>query len=246
MKTITFIIPCYNGLNHTKNCVQSIIYNTKPGSYQFVFIDNGSTDGTPEYLSTVTNSHVIRNETNLYVNPAWNQGFKYVLEEKLGDYVCLCNNDIIVGRRWLDTIFDLFGSNRKEWYLPWDECSDLSVAAEMQSRPVKLKQVTEPFVGFCLFFTREMIECFFPIPECIRVLRGDDWITDCLVHNNNIPFRVSHCLLTHLGSATQSVMHSLWEVRDVDVAEFDNLCRTEYPKKGMKRIFDHRYRIKVL
>ncbi len=49
---VSIAIPNYNGLNRIKICLESIRRNT-PEDHELIMIDNGSTDGSLEYLITV-------------------------------------------------------------------------------------------------------------------------------------------------------------------------------------------------
>jgi GT2 family glycosyltransferase len=49
MKT-SIVIVTYNHLEYTKLCIGSIRLFTRRDSYELVIVDNGSTDGTVEWL----------------------------------------------------------------------------------------------------------------------------------------------------------------------------------------------------
>jgi GT2 family glycosyltransferase len=63
-----------------------------------VVIDNGSTDGTAEYLSGCAEVSVIRNLENRGCAVAWNQGVKATTAE----WVVVLNNDVLVTKGWLE------------------------------------------------------------------------------------------------------------------------------------------------
>ena len=92
----SIVIPVFNQLKYTKLCLESIMQNTDY-PYELIFIDNGSTDDTPEYLHKVHNARVIRNERNLGFPKAINQGIR----ESRGRYVVVLNNDTLVTPSWL-------------------------------------------------------------------------------------------------------------------------------------------------
>lgn len=56
---VSIVIPVYNQLLYTHECTKSILKNTKYPSFEVLFIDNYSTDGTCEYLIKV-NRRTIR------------------------------------------------------------------------------------------------------------------------------------------------------------------------------------------
>lgn len=93
MKKFTYevVIPSYNGLFLLKKHLPDTIkYST--GLSRVIVVDNGSTDGTYEYLTTNFPDKVfcLRNEKNLFFTKAVNQGFR----EAKADLVVLLNNDV--------------------------------------------------------------------------------------------------------------------------------------------------------
>lgn len=101
MSRCDIIIPVWNQLEATRDCVESILKNTSY-PHRLIIIDNGSGEQTKAYLeglnagrgSSVT---LIRNEKNLGFVKAVNQGFNV----SDADYICLLNNDTIVMKDWL-------------------------------------------------------------------------------------------------------------------------------------------------
>jgi len=69
--------------------------------YEVIFVDNGSTDGTEEYLADLCaknpNYILIRNPKNIGAGPATNQG----IEMSRGDTLVFLNNDVLVTPNWL-------------------------------------------------------------------------------------------------------------------------------------------------
>ena len=100
---VSIVMLTYNALDYTRECVESIRNNTDY-PYEIVFVDNGSTDGTVDYLETLqlNNPHyrVIANENNLGFAAGNNQGAKAAR----GTYVMLLNNDVLVSRGWLEDL----------------------------------------------------------------------------------------------------------------------------------------------
>jgi N-acetylglucosaminyl-diphospho-decaprenol L-rhamnosyltransferase len=95
---VSLVIPVYNQLLHTMQCLESILrLPDKVG--EIIVVDNASTDGTPEYLNSV-GVMVIRNATNLGCAKAWNQG----VEASKGDAVGILTNDIVVTLGWLPAL----------------------------------------------------------------------------------------------------------------------------------------------
>jgi len=102
-KKCSIIIPCWNQLDFTDECLKSIWRNTDKEKYRLILIDNGSTLNTKEYLEKVAlnsgNTTLIRNETNLGFAKAVNQGLKVTIK---GTYKIILNNDTEVPPGWLE------------------------------------------------------------------------------------------------------------------------------------------------
>lgn len=98
---ISVVIPVFNQLWFTKECIKSIHENFVTQDYEIVIIDNWSTDGTKEWALSEfiqdKRNRYIRNEKNEYVTPAWNKWFN----ESIGEFVIFMNNDLTVPK-WLD------------------------------------------------------------------------------------------------------------------------------------------------
>jgi glycosyltransferase involved in cell wall biosynthesis len=97
------IVPCFNQRGFTQLCLQALFRFTRPGSWELIVIDNGSTDDTAAYLAgvqdaTAVPATVITNPRNLGFPAAINQG----LQVAVGEYLVLLNNDAVVTEGWLD------------------------------------------------------------------------------------------------------------------------------------------------
>jgi N-acetylglucosaminyl-diphospho-decaprenol L-rhamnosyltransferase len=99
LSRVSLVIPVYNQLIHTMQCLESILRLPDKGS-EIIVVDNASTDGTPEYLKGVDGITVIRNATNLGCAKAWNQGVR----ASKGEVVGILNNDIVVTSGWLSAL----------------------------------------------------------------------------------------------------------------------------------------------
>jgi GT2 family glycosyltransferase len=92
--TITFA--CYNQLDYTKQFIASLDRNEVDFS-RIVAVDNGSTDGTRDWLCQQGFGSVILNNRNLGCGAAWNQG-AMALQSK---WTIVMNNDVICANGWL-------------------------------------------------------------------------------------------------------------------------------------------------
>lgn len=96
---VSIIIPVFNRLEFTEMCLAALSRTTPEGSYELIVVDNGSTDGTADFLKKQNMiSHVVTNPTNLGFAKACNQG----AEAAHGDYLLFLNNDTEPQAGWLD------------------------------------------------------------------------------------------------------------------------------------------------
>ncbi|HQR86871.1 MAG: hypothetical protein B7Y59_11610 [Burkholderiales bacterium 35-55-47] len=92
--TITFA--CYNQLDYTKQFIASLDRDEVNFS-RIVAVDNGSTDGTREWLAQQEFGAVILNNRNLGCGAAWNQG-ALAIQSK---WTVVMNNDVVCAKGWL-------------------------------------------------------------------------------------------------------------------------------------------------
>lgn len=106
---VSIIIPIWNNLELTHKCLKSILQNTKDIYYEIIFVDNGSTDGTRDYLK---NLNLINVKTIFQDN---NTGFvkACLLGAKIakGKYLLFLNNDTEVQRDCIKELLDFAESN---------------------------------------------------------------------------------------------------------------------------------------
>jgi glycosyltransferase involved in cell wall biosynthesis len=103
----SIIIPCWNQREFTRQCIAALMRHTRV-PWELIVVDNGSTDGTGDYLAGVQDAAavpvtVIANATNRGFPAAINQG----LQVARGEFLVLLNNDVVVTDGWLDQLIAL-------------------------------------------------------------------------------------------------------------------------------------------
>jgi GT2 family glycosyltransferase len=97
----SIVVVAVDGLPFTRLCLESVLEHTEIPPFELVVVDNGSSDGTREYLERLADRdgrvRVIRNDENRGFAAAVNQG----LAEARGETLVLLNNDTVVPRGWL-------------------------------------------------------------------------------------------------------------------------------------------------
>lgn len=108
----SIIIPVYNQLKYTKECLESLSESLNE-KVKLIVINNASTDGTKQYLESLSNERfiiqIITNEENLGFPKAVNQG----LSTSECQYIVVANNDIVFTKGWLDKMIKVAESETK-------------------------------------------------------------------------------------------------------------------------------------
>lgn len=101
--TCSIIIPTWNRSELTRQCLTALADNTSDISFEVILVDNGSTDGTRDWLSTLGGDvQLILNKENLGFAKACNQGARVAR----GKYLVFLNNDTIPLKGWLKALVD--------------------------------------------------------------------------------------------------------------------------------------------
>lgn len=109
-KVIPIVVPVFNAVEYTKQFIESLQKTTIDGSYKVVIVDNGSTDGTKEYLSSLVkvygdSIYAFSLDKNLGFAGGVNQGLSAISTWDW-DHCVVVNNDVILTHGWLDNLKD--------------------------------------------------------------------------------------------------------------------------------------------
>lgn len=103
---VDLVIINYNTLDYLKDCLNSIAQHTS-SPHKVIIVDNGSIDGSLEYLRKIKDVTLIENEQNGGYARACNQG----IAAGKNEYVVILNSDIKVTKGWLQPLIDTLKSN---------------------------------------------------------------------------------------------------------------------------------------
>lgn len=165
----SIIILTHNELSYTRECLDSIRLRTDE-PIELILVDNGSTDGTVDYLQTLDGAKVIFNADNRGFPGGVNQG----LQVATGQHVLLLNNDCVVTTGWLrrmldalngDSTIGLVGpiSNNTSGYqqvsVNYRDITGLDgFAWDWGHRNNRKTLEVDRLIGFCLLIRREVID----------------------------------------------------------------------------------------
>jgi GT2 family glycosyltransferase len=97
----TLVTPLFNKVEFTQACLTAVSANTETDDYQVVLVDNGSSDGTGDFLDLLEGDvDVVRNERNRGFAVASNQGAALARS----DVIVFLNNDTEPFAGWLEPL----------------------------------------------------------------------------------------------------------------------------------------------
>jgi glycosyltransferase involved in cell wall biosynthesis/tetratricopeptide (TPR) repeat protein len=100
----SIIIPNLNGFPHIEGCVSSLRRHTT-GPVELIVVDNGSTDGSLEWLSRQPDIQLVDLGENLGAPAARNHG----LQLARGETIVFCDNDVVFTPRWRPLLLSHLG-----------------------------------------------------------------------------------------------------------------------------------------
>ena len=117
---VSVIIPTYNGMAHLEACISSIL-ESKYQNMEVILVDDGSTDGSADYIEERFPSvRILRNPTNIGVAASYNTG----IVNSGGEYVSLLSNDMETDPNWLQPLLDVMEEHHDvaaadSWFLDY-------------------------------------------------------------------------------------------------------------------------------
>ena len=92
--TVHVLMPVFNRLELTKNMIQCLHSQVLDEDINIVIVDDGSTDGTSDYLSSQDNMTVLQGDGNLWWGGSIDLAMRHVFNiAKADDWVMFVNND---------------------------------------------------------------------------------------------------------------------------------------------------------
>ncbi len=164
----SIIIVTHNQLEFTEKCLQSIWeYTDEP--IELIVVDNGSNDGTVEYINSITGIKLIENKENRGFPAGANQGLRVAS----GENILFLNNDVIVTTGWLRRMLEVLNarpniglcgplsnnvSGEQQIPVDYNSLEDIdNFSWKHAERNVGIVRNTNRLVGFCLFAKRKML-----------------------------------------------------------------------------------------
>jgi glycosyltransferase involved in cell wall biosynthesis len=129
----------FNRLGFTKRTLSVLLQNTPEG--EIIVIDNGSTDGTVEYLKSLSGFELVLNEKNTGISGAMNTFFEMTKE---AEFVAKVDNDTIVPVNWLSDLITVLEQAHLDIvqaahyfhstiYKDWDDLSQRRLTKQLEN-----------------------------------------------------------------------------------------------------------------
>lgn len=102
---VSIIIPVFNRVELTRQCLEALYRTVPPGLAEIIVVDNGSTDGAPDFLSGEARAGRI-----VFIRAGRNLGFARACNlgaaKAGGKYLLFLNNDTIPTPGWLEAMLE--------------------------------------------------------------------------------------------------------------------------------------------
>ena len=168
----SIVVLNYNTIDYIQTCIESIRAFTEDGHYEIIVVDNGSKDGSVEWLKKQSDLKCIFNEVNAGFPKGCNQGMAIAT----GTEIMLLNSDVIVTPRWHEQMLRALYSSEDIGAVSCvtNSCSNfqaipvpyktmdidqlLNFAEKFNHSNPSLWTLHFTLVGFCLMFRRSIYD----------------------------------------------------------------------------------------
>lgn len=218
---------CYNNRYYTRGFIDSVSRRSNGHQILWHLVDNGSTDGTYEYLAGLNPRFLKRLDRNDSLARAWNEA---LAAARTGDpdLICFANNDVKVSAGWLDPIERerSIHAGKKRYWLSHEVRGaeqDFEGTANRNRLEFAGQTVRVEHLLCITFFPPEAVDLFHPIPEELTLWYGDNWIDARLAKHGYELHIVKDSSVLHFLSKTVEITPGVSE-------------RIERDKKAWERI----------
>jgi N-acetylglucosaminyl-diphospho-decaprenol L-rhamnosyltransferase len=205
---VAIVIPVYNQIAYTQGCLRGLAPDMAEG-VAVVIVDNGSTDGTAEWLDQQAGIKVIHNAGNRGCAAAWNQGCAAVPAA----WTIILNNDVLLPVGWRSALLgaadraglDIVSPAMREGEQNYNFGDYAREFAGGMATVVRRGHAH----GVCFAVRREVFARIGGFDEAFRIGQFED--ADFFRRARGVGFALGTtgaCLLHHFGSATQNALRS--------------------------------------
>ena len=211
---LSIITLTYNNLEYTKQFIESLFKHTK--DFELIIVDNGSTDGTVEYLQSLKNIKTIFNTENLGFSRGNNQGIK-IAE---GEYIGFLNNDILLSPNWFEECEKAFKKEKVAFISPTH--INPHFHRTNSQNYLKYFKKNKPITQYTKTFDECQFSCVLTRKDILEQIGGfDENFTPAFFEDNDLKYRAIEagydCFVSntvcfyHYGSVTSAKLNHRFE-----------------------------------
>jgi len=201
---VYIVMPCLRKPDITRECLESIKKNTPEWFYRVILIDNGSEDNKKNFENFCPKGSIyIYNSKPKNVTDSWNQGIKEAL--RLGaDYILIMNNDVVVGKKWLEELVRIMRENQL-WCLSPDYIAGEKPKhfEKLVEERLEMPEDLQPRAGrFCFICPAKTFKRVGLFDRRFHYWHGDDDFELRLRQRGKIPYYTRRVIVYHYESKT--------------------------------------------
>lgn len=210
---LSIVMPVYNHSDLTKAAIENILDVCKDLDFEFIIINDWSTDDTDEVVYNFYSNKIkyVKLNQNVWVTKVRN---KWVMEYSRWKYICVVNNDIIFPQNFFEKLINGFEdgimtTNPRLTEMPF-------------GRKSNVRYYYNHICGPCWMVMRKDVDKLFPIDERLKNFWNDNWLTfkvwDLWGRHKVVKDAIMHHLLS------QTTKH----IENTDVPMFNAICYEEW------------------
>ncbi len=222
---ISIIIPVYNNLAYTQQCLASIMAAQSSLPFEVILVNNGSNDETRSWFESCRAAWPNVHMLSLDVNLGFGGGVNVGLRQARGDFFVILNNDTLVTPNWLETMLAVLEQDDRiaivspvtnytaKGYQLDAEAAAIEpgqIDAYAQAIRNREKYRYEPYrlAFFCVMLRRKVVDSIGLIDERYRIGNFEDY--DFCFRAVMAGYRLAvamNSFVYHFGSATFKANH---------------------------------------
>lgn len=234
---ITIVIPIFNQLHYTRQCLESLNASGCDDS-MLVVVNNASTDGTGEFLAGRSKLQVINNPENRACAAAWNQGYNV----RKTPWTVFLNNDTLLSAGWLENLAAFAGREAVDIACPartdGDLDYDLQRHAHEFTEKMKTVQRRGAAHGVCFMVARRVFDKIGGFDE--NFCKGGNEDTDFFWRARQAGFKLAitgGAYIHHFGGVTQKALSAeRGSTRDETVGYFRRKWKIGWARRRWLRV----------
>lgn len=230
---VSLIVPCWNHAQDvTVPFVQKIL-ETVEVSFEFILVDNGSTDSTASVIKEFQKEHknvrLVQSKTNLGFGGGNNLGYK----RAQGEYICFISNDVMVESEWLKILLERCEENEA---LYGQMLIDFNELTSFHGTP------TPYITGYLMFGTKRMFDEVSEFGDVFDPLFGTAYFEDvdlsvrCASRGYQL-ISIDSLPVTHLGSKSSD---------QISISNQTKFAQKHFQNKMMMNYLEHHDKKRVV